>query len=192
MSNELWASLGNICAQETLSNEVWPSLGNKLIKSNFREKINRWPGSWHLWSYEDPLNLGSQIDTIQPHLFPFLLTFIWPDFMRNDIDKKKCHFFLVIKSSLLTSILHEIPRDFLLIVKLEFLIDYIKKNSTDGVHKNRKWPQLLKHFFLLTKNMSLFHGGEKRSLHEIPWEFLQIVKLESSIIWNIDMKMLKK
>ena len=47
LSNELWPNLGNICAQETLSNELWPSLGNKLIKSNFREKKNRWPGSWH-------------------------------------------------------------------------------------------------------------------------------------------------
>ena len=47
LSNELWPNLGNICAQETLSNELWPSLGNKLIKSNFWEKKNRWPGSWH-------------------------------------------------------------------------------------------------------------------------------------------------
>ena len=67
LSNELWPSLGNICAQETLSNELWPSLGNKLIKSNFRERKNRWPRSWHLCSFVDleSITVGNMLKIIK-------------------------------------------------------------------------------------------------------------------------------
>ena len=64
-------SLCNICAQETLSDGLWPSLGNKLIKSNFLEKKNRWPGSWHscsymLWNtYEKLLILVKRVNIFQ-------------------------------------------------------------------------------------------------------------------------------
>ena len=68
---------------------------------------------------------------------------IWSNFMRNDIGKKLCHFFMVNHSTLLALILHEIACFLFLLSKLELSIDYIMKNTPRLFLKNCKrhfWP----------------------------------------------------
>ena len=73
------------------------------------------------------------------------------NFMRNDIGKKLCHFFIVDQSSLLTLILHEIARIVFLLSKLKSLIYYFMKNrhrvSKKMVKDHYFWPILLFHNF---------------------------------------------
>ena len=62
--------------------------------------------------------------------------------MRNDIDKNICHFFMVINSSLMTLILQKISWGVLLMVKLKFLIDYVKKNQQMVVTESFNFAKL--------------------------------------------------
>ena len=81
--------------------------------------------------------------------------------MRNDIGKKLFHFFMVNHSSLLALILYEIALGFLLLSKLELLIDYFIQNLHRVPHKKGKRPLLLAIFFVFTFQWISEYIGQK-------------------------------